>query len=173
MEHDGYYQLGTITRTHGVKGNVVIRLDVDQPAAYRKLKAAFLFHENRPVEIKVTSASVSGEFLNVHLEGVDDMDAAEKLINTEVFLPLHELPKLKGNKLYFHEAVGMQVSDEKNGLIGTIQKVYDLPEQPVASVDFNGKELLFPLIPEFIVSIDREKQVLYVNLPDGLTEIYR
>ena len=156
-----------------MKGNVIIRLDVDEPAAYRKLKAAFLFRDNHPEPITITTASVSGDLLNVHIAGIDDMDAAEELLNMPVFLPLEQLPQLKGNQLYFHEAVGLHVSDLQEGDLGVIKRIYDLPEQPVASVDFHGKELLFPLISEFIVRVDREKRVLYVNLPEGLTAIYR
>ena len=165
--------MGTITRTHGVKGNVIIHLDVDDPAAYRKLKAAFLLIGAKPEPYKIVTSSVSGENLNVHFEGIDDMDTAEKLVQTEVMLPIDQLPDLKGKRIYFHEAVGMQVIDKQEGLLGVIQKIYDLPEQPVAAVDFNGKELLFPLITEFIDRIDRENRILHVNLPEGLVAIYK
>jgi 16S rRNA processing protein RimM len=173
MEHDGFYLLGSIYRTHGVKGNVIIRLDVDQPAAYKKLQAAFLDLEGSLHPYKVTSASVLNDQLIVHFEGIEDMDTAEQLIRVPVYLPLNELPALKGKKLYLHEAAGMRVIDALEGELGVIEKIYELPEQPMASVPMNGKELLFPLIAAFIERIDRENKVLYVKLPEGLVDIYR
>jgi len=173
QEHDGYYHLGTIVRTHGVKGNVIIRLDVDEPTAYKKLQAVFLDLDGTLQNYKVTSSSMSGDHLIVHLDGVEDMDSAELLAQIPVFLPVNKLPALKGKKLYLHEAVGMKVIDAVVGELGVIAKIYDLPEQPMASVPFSGKELLFPLISVFFERIDRENKVLYVNLPEGLIDIYR
>lgn len=173
MQYDGYYLLGSIVRTHGVKGNVIIRLDVDEPAAYKKLKAAFLDFNGSLKSFDVTSTSILKDHLIVHLEGIEDMDEAETLIRTNVYLSMNELPELKGNKLYLHEAVGMRVIDSLEGELGLIEKIYDLPEQPVASVPFGEKELLFPVIAAFIDRIDRENKILYVNLPEGLVAIYR
>jgi len=173
MSQDGFYLLGTISRTHGVKGNVIIRLDVDEPTAYKKLKAVFLLLNGEHIRYDVTHASVSGDHLNLHLEGIEDMDAAEKLIYVPVYLPVTDLPKLKGKKLYLHEAVGMTVVDVAAGELGIIEKIYDLPEQPVASIPFQGKELLLPLISVFFDRIDHENKILYVKLPEGLVDIYR
>ena len=173
MDHDGYYLLGSIYRTHGVKGNVIVRLDVDEPAAYKKLQAAFLELGGSLQPFKVTSTSILNEQLIVHFEGIEDMDEAEKLIRVPIYLPLENLPPLKGKKLYLHEAIGMKVIDALEGELGVIEKIYDLPEQPMASVAMNGKELLFPVITAFIERVDRANKVLYVNLPEGLVAIYR
>lgn len=173
MAHDGYYLFGSIARTHGVKGNVIVRLDVDEPAAYKKLQAAFLELDGELQEFKITTTSILKDQLIVHLDGIEDMDAAEELFRVPVFLPMKDLPVLSGKKLYLHEAVGMQVIDSLEGDLGIIEKIYDLPEQPMASVPFGGKELLFPLISAFIDRIDRENKILYVNLPEGLVAIYR
>jgi len=170
---NGYFLLGNITRTHGVKGNVIIQLDVDDPSKYKKIKAVFLKEDSLFASRNVTSISLLGNQMIVHLEGIDDMTTAESYIRKEVFLPITQLPELPTNKVYFHEAVGMKVVDKIEGELGSILQIYDLPEQPVASVAFNGKELLFPLISVFIDSVDRENKTLYVNLPAGLVDIYR
>jgi 16S rRNA processing protein RimM len=67
----------------------------------------------------------------------------------------------------------MMVSDINEGLLGKITNIVDLPEQPVAVVDFNGKELLFPFLTRFITKVDREAKELTVDLPAGLVDIYR
>lgn len=173
MTNASYYQLGIITRTHGVKGNVIIKLDVDDPTKYKNTKAIFLEKDGLFISHKINFSSLSGDLLIVQLEGFDDMDASATLQGSSVFLPLDQLPKLKSNKLYLHEAPGMRVMDTNEGDLGVIEKVYDLPQQPMASVPFHGKELLFPLISAFILRVDLENKVLYVELPEGLVDIYR
>ena len=173
MEFEGYYRLGTIVKTHGVKGNVVILLDVDDPLRYKKTKAVFLPKDGLLCSYNILSLSFKGDLMNVNLEGISDMNTAETLLKLDVFLPTSDLPQLTGNKIYLHEAVGMTVVDAKEGPLGVIQKIYDLPEQPVASVAFGEKELLFPVLTIFIDRVDRENKVLYVTLPEGLADIYR
>jgi 16S rRNA processing protein RimM len=173
MEFEGYYRLGTIVKTHGIKGEVVIKLDVDDPSGYKKTKAVFLEKDGLLFSVTVLSASLNGEMLRVGLEGYPDMTVSESLVKKNVFLPLNSLPKLKGKSIYFHEAVGMLVVDSVEGTLGPITKIYDMPEQPVAAVALGEKELLFPFLNVFIDRIDRENKTIFVSLPQGLTDIYR
>lgn len=173
MEHEGYYHIGTITRTHGVKGNVVLGLDVDDPSRYRKIKSVFLSNGNEPLtEHTLSAIKITGDSAIIGLEGITDMDIAAGLVRSDVYLPLETLPKLRGNKLYFHEAIGMTVKDAVEGELGVITKIFDMPEQPVAQVFYKGREVLFPLVENFIERVDRKNKILYINLPEGLINIY-
>lgn len=173
MELDDYFRVGNIVRVHGIKGNVIVHLDVDHPDRYKKVKAVFLEKDGLLLSTKVRSSSLNGTLLNLSLEGCNDRNAAEELIYKEVFLPLSELPAPGDKQVYLHEAVGMTVVDEKAGRLGVIVKVFDYPEQPVAAVDLRPGELLFPLIAEFIRKVDRDSRELHVSLPDGLVDVYR
>jgi 16S rRNA processing protein RimM len=172
MGHDGYYPIGYTSRTHGVKGNVMVKLDVDDPRRYSKLKTIYLEQGGSLHPFSVTSVSIAGDHAIIGLAGIGDMDAAEKLMKCGVYLPLKELPPLKGTKLYLHEAIGMKVLDKSLGELGTIDQVFDLPEQPVARVLYQEKEVLFPLISAFILKVDRQLNELHVDLPEGLVDIY-
>jgi 16S rRNA processing protein RimM len=172
MGHEGFYFLGYISRTHGVQGKVVIKMESDEPSRYNKLKTLFIESGTELAEYPVSSVSVSRVQAIVGLTGVADMNAAELLVGRQVFLPLSTLPRLGPKKLYLHEAIGMEVVDQNLGSLGRITRVFDLPEQPVAEVIFREKEVLFPLVSQFILKVDRQKQQLLVELPDGLVDIY-
>ncbi len=172
MEHEGYYLLGTFVRTHGVRGHLIVKLDVDDPSVYRKLESIWIETNGKLLPFTITSATLNGEFLNISVDGVADKNSADLLVRSRVFMPLAQLPKLKGKRLYLHEVKGMMAIDKNAGELGRIEQIYDLPEQPVASVMFRGKELLFPLITTFIERADMENKVLYLKLPDGLIDIY-
>ncbi|MFM7080202.1 MAG: ribosome maturation factor RimM [Bacteroidota bacterium] len=168
-----YFLIGRITRTHGVKGNLVVILDVDDPNRYKKTKTVHVLMNGLFVSHDVASFTINGKNAIIHIKGIDTVEDASAFLKSELYLPLDELPKLKGNRLYFHEAIGMMVTDEIEGKLGPIVKIMDLPEQPVAVVDFQGKELLFPFLTLFFKNIDRKNKELLVRLPEGLVEIYR
>ena len=172
MGHDGYYLLGSFTRVHGVKGNLILKPDTDDPARYRKTKKLFIEVDGTLREYASQTLSAGPQQLIIHLEGLDDRDEATAFVRCDVYLPLSELPPSKGKHIYFHEAIGMKVVDELAGALGVIDTIYDLPHQPVAQVLYSGKEVLIPFIQQFIQRIDRKERVIYMTLPEGLLEVY-
>ena len=172
-DYPGHYHLGFIMKTHGVKGDVVIALDSDDPARYKKIKKLWIENGNELQEYKVTKSSVVSTSAIVHLEGTESMNDAELLLKKQIYLPLSELPKLKGKQFYFHEIIGFEVQDDNEGVLGLLTEVYDLTQHPVGEVQWKEHKVLFPLIPEFIVKIDREAKTLQVNLPEGMLDVYR
>lgn len=172
MGHDGYYLLGSFTRVHGVKGNLILKPDTDDPARYRKTKKLFIEIDGALREFSSQTLSVGPQQLIIHLEGLDDRDEAASFIRCDVYLPLSELPPSKGNHIYFHEAIGMKMVDDRAGELGVIDTIYDLPHQPVAQVLYLGKEVLIPFIQQFILKIDRKEGIIYMALPEGLLEVY-
>ena len=174
MKYPDYYLLGKIFRTHGVKGDVLIFLDVDDPSRYKKMKSVFLELNDELKEYAVTKVNVSVGEKNaiIHLQGVEDMNAAEMILKTNLYQPLSMLPKLKGNAFYFHEIIGFIVMDTLLGELGIINNVHDLPQHPVGAMHYKEKEVLFPLSGETLEKVDRENKKIFVTLPDGLLDVY-
>lgn len=168
-----HYELGYVVKTHGVRGDMVIFLDSDDPARYRKMKSLFLELEGALKEFSVKKTSVVEKHAIVHLEGIEDMTTAEQYLKKRIFMPLSFLPKLQGKQFYFHEIIGFEVEDAQEGKLGKLTEVYDLTQHPVAEVAWQDKKIMFPLIPDFIEKIDRENSVLYMHLPEGMLDVYR
>jgi 16S rRNA processing protein RimM len=82
------------------------------------------------------------------------------------------LPKLEGNKFYYHEVIGFEIEDQRLGVIGVIQSVNDSTAQPLFEVLNGTVELLIPMIDLFLVEIDRPNKKVKMNLPEGLVEMY-
>ena len=82
------------------------------------------------------------------------------------------LPKLEGNRFYFHEVRGFKVVDSVYGDIGVLQEVIEYPAQPLFQVMKNGTEILIPVIDEVIDRVDRELKTLYITAPNGLIDLY-
>ena len=173
-EHPEYFQLGFIVRTHGVKGDMIAALDTDSPSRYKKLKVVYLEVEGVLKEYSVTKISVREKerSATLHLMGIEDMTTAENYLRYRLFLPLSDLPKLRGKRFYFHEVGGFEVVDKNLGVLGPITTVYDRAEQPVVEFDYQGRKVLFPVHDSIILKIDREARQFHVNLPEGLVDVY-
>jgi 16S rRNA processing protein RimM len=168
------FELGHISKTFGYKGAVVFVLDVDTPENYKKLESVFIDINEKlvPFFIKSFSLPHNSRFATVLFENIDSTEKAQSLLNHKLYLPLTLLPPLKGNQFYYHEIIGFEVNDEVHGNIGKITGIIDMPHYAIIQVDHKGKEILIPAIKDIIKTLDREKNILHINAPDGLIELY-
>lgn len=171
MEIKDCYNLGRITKAWGYKGQVVIFLDVDTPEDYAGLDSAFVEVKGKLIPYFFRIDSLSGNKAVITFEDLA-AEQALALVGHELYLPLTLLPKLEGNKFYFHEVVGFRVIDEQWGDIGTLQTVIDYPAQALFQVMKNGVEILIPVIDEVIKKVDREQKTLFIAAPNGLIDLY-
>ena len=169
--NDCYY-LGKITKRHGFKGNVIIHLDTDEPELYDTLEAVYIEQDGALVPFFFeTSQPYQGTKLLVNFEDVADEDV-DRLIFLSLYLPLKSLPKLTGTDFYYHEVIGFTIYDQSNTEVGTIKAVNDSAAQAYFEVEAQGKQILIPMIDEWILEVNREEKAMLINIPDGLLEIY-
>ncbi|WP_068596964.1 ribosome maturation factor RimM [Vaginella massiliensis] len=172
MEINECYYLGKITKKHGFKGNLVIHLDTDEPELYHNLESVFVEQDGKLIPFFFESIQAyQGEKLLVKIEDVEG-DEADRFINRSLYLPLSTLPKLEGTSFYYHEIIGFTIFDQTNTEIGQIKNVNDSAAQAFFEVDVNGKEILIPIIDQWILEVDRDHKAMLIDIPDGLLEIY-
>jgi len=172
MNKNDLFILGYISKTVGIKGEVVFNLDVDDPKRYKNLESVFIEINNGLVPFFIKSIQLRGNTAVVSIEGFDNPQKAAELVGTTLYLPLNLLPTLKGNKFYFHEVSGYTVIDKQFGNIGTVETVLDFPQQAILQIKKGEKEILIPVKDEFILSIDRANKTIHTQAPDGLIELY-
>jgi 16S rRNA processing protein RimM len=173
MRKDDFFYLGRILKTHGNKGHVLVHLDVDDPGHYQKLESVYLDLHGEWVPFFISSLELrhNGKAL-VHFTDFDTAEEAEILRGLGMFLPVTELPALKGRKFYYHEIKGFRVVDRHHGSIGVVEDILELPQQSLFQIRHEGKEILVPVVDEIILRIDRRKKILLIEAPAGLIDIY-
>jgi 16S rRNA processing protein RimM len=168
------YLIGKITKTHGLKGELSILLDVDFLEDYEELESVFLEtkagilipHFVEEIQIKENKQIIK-------FEGIDKLEQAQPLVGNKLYLPLETLPELTTEEeFYFHEIIGFQVIDQNLGKLGTVESVYQFPQQNIISMIYQGKEVMIPLNDNIVLKINRENKELFSNLPEGLLEVY-
>ncbi|GAB1855206.1 ribosome maturation factor RimM [Flavobacteriaceae bacterium MHTCC 0001] len=173
MKKEKCFYLGKIVKKYSFKGEVLAKLDTDQPELYENLDAVFLDLRNNLVPFFVKHSQLhKTELLRLKFEDVDTEEDAEAIIKSELYLPLELLPKLDGNKFYFHEVIGFKIEDKNYGEVGIIKSINDATAQALFEVDRNGIEILIPMNDEFILKVDRKNKSILVETPDGLIDLY-
>lgn len=169
---DGYFELGKIIRAKGVRGELQVLLDSDNPQYYKKMESLLLQTNQQLVPFFIVNCRIQANIATIQLEGINTMDLALDLVGKIVYLPIDKLPLLPEKRFYYHQIFGAGVIDKSHGFIGNITQIYDVAGQSLAEVKQNKKEILFPLREAFIERFDSETKNLYVDLPEGLIEIY-
>lgn len=171
MDVKGFY-IGYVSKTRGLKGELQLYFQYED---YDMLDINHLFikiaHRLVPFfvrEVKMLK-NKTGYFF---LEDVTSIAQAQELVGKEVYIDESLLPQKDPYEFSLGDLVGFQVFDKTYGNIGEILEVRTFPQQNIAVVQHQHRELLFPLNDDFIVAIDEDSEVLSVDLPDGLVAIY-
>jgi len=173
MKIEDCFYLGKIVRKYSFHGELLIKLDTDEPELYENLDAVFIDYRNTFIPYFIESSQLhKSDLLRVQFEDVTTEADADSLLKCDVYLPLEFLPKLDGNKFYFHEVIGFKVEDLNYGVVGTITGVNDSTAQALFEIEKDGKEILIPINDEFIETVDRAKKTIMVNTPQGLIDLY-
>ena len=150
----------------------MVCLDTDEPEKYHQMESVFLLIGEEPVPFLVESVKVKNRSqLIVKFRDMDPEEAGS-YVDTVLCLPLSSLPPLEGNKFYYHEIIGFQMTDEKAGPIGVCEEVLEYPHQALFRVVSGEREVLVPIVDAFIRQVDRISRTIHLSLPEGLLEIY-
>ncbi|GGW55022.1 16S rRNA processing protein RimM [Winogradskyella epiphytica] len=173
MKKEDCFYLGKIVKKYSFKGELLAKLDTDEPELYDELDAIFIDLKGNLVPFLIESSQLhKSDLLRLKLEDVDSEADADSLLKTELYLPLDLLPKLEGDKFYFHEVIGFKVKDKNFGDVGIITGINDTTAQALFEIDRDGTEILIPLNDEFIVKVDRKNKTIEVDTPEGLIDLY-
>ncbi|MCB0465784.1 MAG: 16S rRNA processing protein RimM [Aequorivita sp.] len=173
MQKENCFYLGKIVKKYSFKGELLIKLDTDEPELFTKMESVFVEQHKSLIPFFIENSSLhKSELLRVKFEEVDNEQDADALIGAALYLPLDFLPKLSGNQFYYHEIIGFTVEDASFGSIGTITGVNDTTAQALFEIDHNGKEVLIPINDEFIEKVDRASKTIFLTTPEGLIDIY-
>ncbi|WP_378179005.1 ribosome maturation factor RimM [Aquimarina sp. SS2-1] len=173
MKKEDCFYLGKIVSKFSFKGEVLIKLDTDEPESYVNLESVFVSYNKNLVPFFIEKSSLhKSDLLRVKFEDVDSEEDADDLMKAEIYLPLSLLPKLEGDKFYFHEVIGFKIVDSSFGEVGVIKHINDSTAQALFEIDREGIEILIPMNDEFIDKVDRETNTVFVNTPEGLIDLY-
>ncbi len=173
MTKDECFYLGKIVSKFSFKGEVLIKLDTDEPEAYTGMESVFVEYNENLVPFFIEKSSLhKSDLLRVKFEDIDTEEDAEDIMKADLYLPLSLLPELDEDQFYFHEIIGYKVEDINFGPVGIIASINDNSAQPLFEIEKDGKLILIPVNDSFIEKVDKKNKLLYLKTPEGLIDLY-
>ena len=173
MRKQDCFYVGTIVNKFSFKGELLVKLDTDEPELFTEMESVFIEIGKNLVPFFIEKSQLHKSLLlRLKIEDIDDEATADSMMKRDLYLPLSFLPKLEGNKFYFHEVINFKMVDSNHGDIGVITGINDTTTQALFEVDFNGNEILIPLNDHFIDQVDRKNKTIHVTTPDGPIDLY-
>ena len=161
-----YVLIGRLQKSHGVHGEITLRLMTDFPERIRRGKVIYVGSDFQPN--KITGTRWKNDLLLLKLEGFDNPESVRELVGKEVFSAVKDLPPLPAGRYYHHQLIGLRVFEGDEDL-GVLAAIMETGANDVYIIDqANGQELLIPAIPEVILKIDLHQKRMNVRLLEGL-----
>ncbi|MBL6658320.1 MAG: 16S rRNA processing protein RimM [Flavobacteriales bacterium] len=170
MKKEECFFLGKISRKHGYKGELNIKLDVISSPEFKELSHLFIDMNGSLVPFFISTFRFKNKGIAlVKFEDVNSDEEATSLINKETYLPINFLPE---DESPFIGVINFSISDLKHRNLGKVVNIQDNSGQQLFVIDFKGKEILIPIAEPFIHKIDKEKKEIVLDTPDGLIDLY-
>ena len=172
MTKNDCFFFGKITKTHGLKGEVTVKLDVANPEDFKDLRYLLIEDRGNLIPYFIENQKINGDKMIVRLQDVKNVEQAVAFMGKAVFLPNEFMPELEDDDFYYKEIVGFKMVDALKGEIGEISDVLEYPTQAVIQVMKDEKEILIPIHDDIIQKVDKKAKILTVKAPEGLIDMY-
>lgn len=165
-------QVGAVTSTHGLRGEVKVYPTTDDPKRFRKLKKVFLETQKQRKEMEIERVRFFKNLVILKFKGLDDIADVQSLKGAKLYVTREDAVPLAEDEYFAADLIGLLViSDEKEEL-GEVSNVLQTGANDVYVIRKpDGKELLIPAIRECIQRIDISEGKMIVHLLPGLRDI--
>ena len=160
--------IGRVVRPQGRKGELLAQPLSDRPDRFPSLRSVHVAAPDGVCRrVAVTGCwPHKGRFV-LKLDGVDSIDAAERLRGSELSIPEEELPPLPPGSYYHHQLLGLRVLEDRDGAeLGCVRGILETGGVPVLQIGEADAEILIPLARAFVPAVDLEAGALRVRLPE-------
>lgn len=166
-----YFQVGVISSTHGVRGEVKVFPTTDDPHRYSKLKEVNLGEGPLAKTLHIEGVKYFKNMVIVKFKEYDSLNDVEKIKGQKLFVTRDTAVKLSKDEYYVADLIGMSCIDEQKSIEGVLEDVMTTGANDVYVIKLNdNRELLLPAIKECILKVDFENNVININILEGLLD---
>ena len=170
MQQNDYLQVGVITSTHGIKGEVKVFPTTDDPNRFRALKDVVLDTGKEQIPLEIEGVKFFKQYVILKFKGIDNINDIEKYRKMPLLVSRENAVELEEDEYYIGDLIGMEVyTDDSEERFGVLKDVMETGanEVYIISSDHHG-EVLLPAIHECILDVDVEAKKMKVHLMEGL-----
>ena len=165
-------ELGTITKCHGVRGQILLRLSNLSFEDIKELEPVFIEIDGLPVPFFISSYEQrSNDTLVLSIDDVNKEEDTRELINCRVYVHSSQIAYIEDLLPQTDLLVGYTVIDIHLGKLGVIDEILDFESNTLLKILNEKKEILLPLHEDFVQEVDTANNILRVNAPEGIMDI--
>lgn len=164
-------QVGVISSTHGVRGEVKVFPTTDDVKRFKRLKEVILDTGKEELVLEVEGVKFFKQFAILKFKGFDNINDIEKYKGKSLFVTRANAVRLRRDEYFIADLQGLAVVNEQEEQIGTLRDVMETGANDVYIIDMtDGREVLIPAIKECILKVDVEGGTIQVHMMDGLLD---
>lgn len=162
-------QVGVVTTTHGVRGEVKVFPTTDDVNRFKKLKEVFLDIGKEKVSLEIEGVKFFKQMVILKFKGIDTLDDAAVYRQAGLYVTRENAVKLQKDEYFIADLIGVSVYDEADRLLGSLEDVMATGANDVYVIRMtDGRELLLPAIRQCILDVDVEQERMKVHVLEGL-----
>lgn len=168
---DELFQVGIITSTHGVKGEVKVYPTTDDVKRFKKLKEVLLDTGKEKLTLEVEGCKFFKQMVILKFKGIDTLNDVEKYRQKSLYVTRKNAVRLNRDEYFIADLIGLTVYDEEKKELGTLEDVMLTGANDVYVIKLlDGRELLLPAIKQCILQVDISEGSMQVHVLEGLLE---
>lgn len=166
---DDLFMVGTISSTHGIRGEVKVYPATDDIRRFDELKEVVLDTGKELLNLEIEGVKYFKNQAILKFKGIDNINDIERYKGKDLLVTRENAIELEENEYFISDLIGLKVITDEDIELGTLTDVMKTGANDVYVVKTKeGKEVLLPVIEECILDVDIEKQLIIVHLMDGL-----
>lgn len=165
-------QVGIITSTHGVRGEVKVYPTTDDPRRFRRLKEVVLDTGREKLNLEIEGVKFFKQIVILKFKGLDNINDIEKYRQKSLYVTRKNAVRLQRDEYFIADLIGLKVQDEDGAELGTVKDVIETGANDVYEVEMaDGRSLLLPAIKQCILNVDVENGMMQVHVLEGLLDL--
>ncbi len=165
-------QVGVITSTHGVRGEVKVFPTTDDVRRFKRLKEAILDTGKEQLVLEIEGVKFFKQFAILKFKGYDNMNDVEGFRQKSLYVTRKNAVCLSRNEYFVADLIDIDVYDENGQELGVLTDVITTGANDVYEIKMkDGRELLLPAIKQCILDVDVEGRKMKVHVLDGLLDL--
>ncbi|MDD3204824.1 MAG: ribosome maturation factor RimM [Lachnospiraceae bacterium] len=168
---DELLQVGVITSTHGIKGEVKVFPTTDDVNRFKQLKEVILDTGKEQMTLQIEGVKFFKQFVILKFKGIDDINDIERYSKRSLYVTRENAVPLGENEYFIADLIDLTVIDEAEKEFGVLKDVIQTGANDVYVITMTDeREVLVPAIKECILDVNLEKRVMKIHLLEGLLD---
>ncbi|MFP4024075.1 MAG: ribosome maturation factor RimM [Thiohalospira sp.] len=171
-EKDEYFLAGSLLRTFGTKGEIILHFKKGLPKKINQLESILVDVDGKLVPFFIHNIQPkSSDTVLVKIEGLDNDTKNQEFVGADFYLSNIQKEVLNYSIDIDIDVIGYEVRDSKNRFVGNVIELIDIAENPLLRVKTEKKEILLPANDELVIEVDDDFGYIILTIPNGLLEI--